>query len=117
MFSFRNLGPAYRRLVPAPYTIKEACGVEKLGWSGESCPLRARVQQGVLRLLIFLGGSGRGYPLLRASNEHILIVRVLRARRAPGRSLLILLLQSAVEGVPREALEREGACFLSCPDW
>jgi len=31
-------------------------------------------------------GSGRGCPLLRASNEHILIVRVLRARRAPGRS-------------------------------
>src|SRR5215510_10201722 len=29
----------------------------------------------------------RGCPLLRASNEHIPIVRVLRARRAPGRSL------------------------------
>jgi hypothetical protein len=39
----------------------------------------------------FLGGSGRGCPFLRASNEHILIVRVLRARRAPGRSLLFLL--------------------------
>jgi hypothetical protein len=35
-------------------------------------------------------GSGRGCPLLRASNEHILIVRVLRARRAPGHSLPIL---------------------------
>ena len=33
-------------------------------------------------------GSGRGCPLLRASNEHILIVRVLRARWAPGRSPL-----------------------------
>jgi len=33
-------------------------------------------------------GSGRGCPLLRASNEHILIVRVLRARRAPRRSPL-----------------------------
>jgi hypothetical protein len=33
-------------------------------------------------------GSGRGYPLLRASNEHFLNVRVLRARRAPGRSPL-----------------------------
>ena len=33
-------------------------------------------------------GSGRGCPLLRASNEHILIVRVLRARRVPGRSPL-----------------------------
>src|SRR6185295_20193809 len=31
-------------------------------------------------------GSGRGCPQLRASNEHILIVRVLRARRTPGRS-------------------------------
>jgi len=36
-------------------------------------------------------GSGQGCPLLRASNEHIPIVRVLRARRAPGRSLPILL--------------------------
>jgi len=38
-----------------------------------------------------LKGSGRGCPLLRASNEHRFTVRVLRARRAPGRSLLILL--------------------------
>ena len=30
----------------------------------------------------------RGCPLLRASNEHCFTVRVLRARRAPGRSLL-----------------------------
>ena len=36
-----------------------------------------------------LKGSGRGCPLLRASNEHIPIVRVLRARRAPGHSLFI----------------------------
>jgi len=35
--------------------------------------------------------SGQGCPLLRASNEHSFIVRVLRARRAPGRSLPILL--------------------------
>ena len=56
-------------------------------------------------------GSGRGCPLLRASNEHILIVRVLRAKRAPRRSLPILPLQSAVQGMPREA-----ARFL-CPDW
>ncbi len=33
-----------------------------------------------------LRGSGRGCPLLRASNEHSFIVRVLRARRAPGHS-------------------------------
>ena len=38
---------------------------------------------------IFLRGSLVD-PRLRASNEHILIVRVLRARRAPGRSPLIL---------------------------
>src|ERR1043165_1989107 len=36
-----------------------------------------------------ISGSGRGCPLLRASNEHILIVRVLRARRAPGCSLFL----------------------------
>ena len=30
-------------------------------------------------------GSGQGCPRLRASNEHILIVRVLQAKRAPGR--------------------------------
>jgi hypothetical protein len=36
-------------------------------------------------------GSGQGCPLLRASNEHRFTVRVLRARRAPGRSLPILL--------------------------
>jgi len=35
-----------------------------------------------------LQGSGRGCPLLRASNEHSFTVRVLRARRAPGQSLL-----------------------------
>ena len=34
-----------------------------------------------------LRGSGRGCPLLRASNEHRFTVRVLRARRAPGYSL------------------------------
>src|SRR5437899_3259725 len=31
--------------------------------------------------------SGQGCPLLRASDEHSFIVRVLRARRAPGHSL------------------------------
>jgi hypothetical protein len=33
-------------------------------------------------------GSGQGCPLLRASDEHSFIVRVLRARRAPGHSPL-----------------------------
>ncbi len=35
-----------------------------------------------------LRGSDRGCPRLRGSNEHIPLVRVLRARRAPGHSLL-----------------------------
>ena len=39
---------------------------------------------------IYLWRSGQGCPLLRASNEHSFTVRVLRARRAPGRSLRIL---------------------------
>src|SRR5262245_43691093 len=50
----------------------------------------ARPQGGgrAVRFLIpSLKGSGRGCPLLRASNEHSFTVRVLRARRAPGRSL------------------------------
>ena len=38
-------------------------------------------------LLLFLRRSGQGCPLLRASNEHSFTVRVLRARKAPGRSL------------------------------
>jgi len=42
-------------------------------------------------LSTYLQESARGYPLLRASNEHIPIVRVLRARRAPGHSLPTLL--------------------------
>jgi len=37
-----------------------------------------------------LKGSGRGCPLLRASSDHRFIVGALRARRAPGCSLLIL---------------------------
>jgi hypothetical protein len=45
----------------------------------------------VLRLLTpLLKGVAEGCPLLRASNEHSFTVRVLRARRAPGRSLSIL---------------------------
>jgi hypothetical protein len=43
-----------------------------------------------LSLFPSIGGSGQGCPQLRASNEHILIVRVLRARRAPGHSRLLL---------------------------
>ena len=52
-------------------------------------------------------GSGRGCPLLRASNEHSFTVRVLRARRAPGRSLSILLR-------PRVARARETPTRAAC---
>ena len=65
-------------------------------------------------------GSGQGCPLLRASNEHCFIVRVLRARRAPGRTLLLsklarfslgmglngLLLRAFNEGSPRPRVAR-----------
>ena len=47
--------------------------------------------EGLPILITSRQGSGQGCPLLRASNEHIPIVRVLRASRAPGRSLPILL--------------------------
>ena len=42
--------------------------------------------EGLPILFISLQGGGQGCPQLRASDEHILIVRVLRAKRAPGRS-------------------------------
>ena len=41
-------------------------------------------------------GGGQGCPLLRASNEHSFIVRVLRARRAPGRFLRSLLREQGI---------------------
>ena len=47
--------------------------------------------EGLPILITSRQGSGRGCPLLRASNEHIPIVRVLRAKRASGCSLPILL--------------------------
>jgi hypothetical protein len=59
-------------------------------------------------------GGGLVDPLLRASNEALPRARVPRAGGRPRR--LPLLLQSAVEGVPREAQEREAACFLY-PGW
>jgi hypothetical protein len=46
----------------------------------------------LLSLLMYLvSRMAQMSPPLRASNAHILTVRVLRARRAPGRSLPILL--------------------------
>ena len=48
---------------------------------------------------ISLQGSGQGCPQLRASDEHSFIVHVLRARRAPGRFLLILPSARNITGV------------------
>jgi hypothetical protein len=73
-----------RPLVVLPIPIPTKQGSEEL--------LTAAVERGSFTSRNFsLKGSGQGCPLLRASNEHFLNVRVLRARRAPGRSLLILL--------------------------
>jgi len=55
-------------------------------------------------------GGGLVDPLLRASNEALPRACVPRAGGRPAR--LSLLLQSAAEVVPREALKREGARFL-----
>jgi hypothetical protein len=95
------------------HTLKETCGIERLApelwglipyahafngqWSLQACSC------------IFPGG-GLVDPLLRASNEALPRARVPRAGGRPGR--LPLLLQSAVEGVPREAQERKAAHFL-----
>ena len=48
--------------------------------------LKKAVQQGPSNSLYHSLGERPGCPLLRASNEHSFIVRVLRAKRAPGRS-------------------------------
>ena len=50
------------------------------------CPLLRASNEALLIPYPSLKRSGRGCPLLRASDEHSFIVRVLRARRAPGRS-------------------------------
>jgi hypothetical protein len=55
---------------------------------GRSIPGCTRPARGVLSQPSF-GGSGQGCFRLRASNEHILIVRVPRARTAPGQSFRI----------------------------
>ena len=57
--------------------------------------------------LVRSSGGGLVDPLLRASNEALPRARVPRAGGRPGH--LPLPLQSAVEGVPREAQEREAA--------
>ena len=50
----------------------------------------ARVQRGPSKSLYLSLEEWPRLPLLRASDEHSCIVRVLRARRAPGRSFPIL---------------------------
>ena len=55
-------------------------------WHAKTCQWGARA----FHALYMSSGEWPGYPLLRASNEHRFTVRVLRARRAPGRSLPIL---------------------------
>jgi hypothetical protein len=65
------------------------------GWADWSPT--ARVQRGSSIPSSSLWGSGQGCPRLRASDEHSFIVRVLRARRAPGRPPLILLHRAGCE--------------------
>jgi hypothetical protein len=56
----------------------------------EGLPLRVS-NEGLPIPYTSLKGSGQGCPLLRASSDHSFTVGALRARRAPGRSLPILL--------------------------
>jgi ribosomal protein L30/L7E len=64
-------------------------------------------------LTLFLGGSGQGCPLLRASNEHIRIVRVLRARRAPGHSLSPFRFRSPQKGCRGRRRSERAQAFLT----
>ena len=83
--------------------------------NGEAYLARAHVQRIMTPQacsFVFPGG-GLVDPLLRASNETLPRARVPRAGGRLGR--LPLLFQSAEEGVPRKAQEREAARFLS-PD-
>ena len=61
-----------------------------LSGKGTHVGLSAAVERGPSNSLCPLERIGQGCPLLRASNEHSFIVRVLRARRAAGRSFSIL---------------------------
>ncbi len=99
------------------HILKETCGIERLAPERWGLIPNAHAFNGQWSLqacsFAFPGG-GLVDPLLRASNEALPRARVPRAGGRPGR--LPLLLQSAVEEVPREALKREAARFL-CPDW
>ena len=94
-------------------TLKEGYDIERLAAERRGLIPYAHAFNGQWSLqacsFVFPGG-GLVDPLLRASNEALPRARVPRAGGRPGR--LSLLLQSTVEGVPREALERKGVCFL-----
>jgi hypothetical protein len=86
-----------------PNKAAASCHFIRGGWDDPNCaqfltrpptgtPRRAICPgEGLPILHTSLKGSGRGCPLLRASSDHCFTVGALRARRAPGRSLLILL--------------------------
>ena len=69
---------------------------------------RRAINPGEGRLLLAapLQESGQGCPLLRASDEHSFTVRVLRARRAPGRSRSPLPLDAATDTSSLIAVDR-----------
>jgi len=71
----------------------------------DGLPLRVS-HEAILPLHLLHRGQAN-YPSLRTSDEHRFIVRVLRARRAPGRSLSILLR-------PRVARARETPTRAAC---
>ena len=88
-----------------PFSLSSNCEGRPCGFPTCARPTRAFIGRALrehgespgrlpfLFTLLFLPSierSGRGCPRLRASDEHRFIVRVLRARRAPGRSLTAL---------------------------
>src|SRR6185503_8752934 len=89
---------------------KGRCGVERLAPERRGLMSYAHAFNGQWSLqacsFVFPGG-GLVDPLLRASNEALPRARVPRAGGRLGH--LLFPLQSAVEGVPREAQEREAA--------
>src|SRR6185295_19093377 len=87
----------------------------------DSCSSTVRAHRKPFNLATSLQGSGRGFPRLRTSDEHSFIVRVLRARRAPGRSLPILLRPRVARaketnGLPLAPTAGGGARRVGTPD-
>jgi len=76
--------------IPEGYRVELDAERGRAAWSS-SCSLNARdgnvlVERGPSYSLYLPLEEWPVFPLLRALNEHCFIVRVLRARRAPGRS-------------------------------